>query len=190
MDDKRKLEELQQEIAQLKKENKVLHDENKALREEGGKSATFKEKYAVKILESLPDMLTVFDHMGYNVEVVSNEESNHVGISNAELIGRKMCDIVPEEAYRNIWSNMQRAINTGKVSAAHHELDVNGEHHYYENRIFPLDEKYVLIMCRDITSRVDVESEMQTYKRVLDRVSDSVLHFRRMARWSMLIRNL
>lgn len=175
MDDKRKLEELQQEIAQLKKENKVLHDENKALREEGGKSATFKEKYAVKILESLPDMLTVFDHMGYNVEVVSNEESNHVGISNAELIGRKMCDIVPDEAYRNIWSNMQRAINTGKVSAAHHELDVNGEHHYYENRIFPLDEKYVLIMCRDITSRVDVESEMQTYKRVLDRVSDSVL---------------
>ena len=46
---------------------------------------------------------------------------------------------------------MQKVIATRTVSAAHHDMDFNGSHHYYENRIFPLDEEYVLIMCRDIT---------------------------------------
>lgn len=175
MDNEKLLVELQREISLLKKENKILRDENDALRKGEEKPVTFKDKYAVKILESLPDMLTVFDHMGYNVEVVSNEETNHVGMPNAELVGAHMREVVPEEAYNNIWNNMLKVISSGQCSTAHHELDVKGKHHYYENRIFPLDENYVLIMCRDITARVKVEKEMQHYKLLLDRVSDSVL---------------
>lgn len=66
-------------------------------------------------------------------------------------------------------------IATGKGSTAHHELDVNGAHHYYENRIFPLDEEYVLIMCRDISERVVTQKNLEVFKRVLDKVSDSIL---------------
>lgn len=175
MDNEKLIEELQSEVALLRKENKILHDENETLKKGKEKSVTFKDKYAVKILESLPDMLTVFDHKGYSMGVVSNEETNHVGIPNDKLIGLNMRDIISGEAYNNIWNNMQKVITTGQCSTAHHELDVEGKRHYYENRIFPLDEKNVLIMCRDITSRVKIEKEMQNYKLVLDRVSDSVL---------------
>ena len=66
-------------------------------------------------------------------------------------------------------------IATAKGSTAHHELDVNGAHHYYENRIFPLDEEYVLIMCRDISERVVTQKNLEVFKRVLDKVSDSIL---------------
>lgn len=51
----------------------------------------------------------------------------------------------------------------------------NGQHHYYENRIFPLDEEYVLIMCRDISERVVTQKNLEVFKRVLDKVSDSIL---------------
>ncbi len=34
---------------------------------------SFKEKYAVRILDSLPDMLTVFNQSEVGIEVVSNE---------------------------------------------------------------------------------------------------------------------
>ena len=43
---------------------------------------------------------------------------------------------------QNIHSNMRQAVSTGAVSTAHHELDFNGEHHHYDNRIYPLDEEY------------------------------------------------
>lgn len=160
------LEALREENAQLKKQLSYLKEHV---------PFDFREKYAVKILDSLPDMLTVFRHDEVGVEVVSNEETNHVGISNKDFEGMRMCEMVPPEAYQNIHSNMQKVISTGTVSTAHHELDIDGEHHYYENRIFPLDEEYVLIMCRDITNRIATQRQLEVFKSVLDKVSDSIL---------------
>ena len=164
------LEALKKENEQLKKELSILRNENISNR-----PVSFKEKYAVRILDSLPDMLTVFNQSEVGIEVVSNEETNHVGISNKDFRGMRMQDMVPPEAYQNIHSNMRQAVSTGAVSTAHHELDFNGEHHHYENRIFPLDEEYVLIMCRDITERVTTQRQLEVFKSVLDKVSDSIL---------------
>ena len=164
------LERLRKENEQLKKEILILRQEK-----ESNNSVSFKEKYAVKILDSLPDMLTVFNQNEVGIEVVSNEETNHVGVTNKDFVGMHMCDMVPAEAYQNIHSNMRHAITTRTVSAAHHELDFNGKRHYYENRIFPLDEEYVLIMCRDITEGVATQRQLEVFKSVLDKVSDSIL---------------
>lgn len=164
------LEALKKENEQLKKELSILRNENISNR-----PVSFKEKYAVRILDSLPDMLTVLNQNEVGIEVVSNEETNHVGISNKDFKGMYMREMVPPEAYHNIHSNMRQAVSTGAVSTAHHELDFNGEHHHYENRIFPLDEEYVLIMCRDITERVTTQRQLEVFKSVLDKVSDSIL---------------
>lgn len=174
MDGEHKFKALEQEIESLKEENRLLKEKLTSL-EQGVDNVSFKEKYAVRILDSLPDMLTVFDHTGQGIEVVSNEETNHVGISNAAFKGMHMRDMIPEAAYHNVFNNLQKVITTGKGSTAHHELDVDGVHHYYENRIFPLDEEYVLIMCRDISDRVATQQNLEVFKRVLDRVSDSIL---------------
>ena len=164
------LEALKKENEQLKKELSILRNENISNR-----PVSFQENYAVRILDSLPDMLTVFNQNEVGIEVVSNEETNHVGISNKDFKGMYMREMVPPEAYQNIHSNMRQAVSTGAVSTAHHELDFNGEHHHYENRIFPLDEEYVLIMCRDITERVTTQRQLEVFKSVLDKVSDSSL---------------
>ena len=174
MDCEHKLKALEQEIEWLKEENRLLKEKLSSL-EKDSDNVSFKEKYAVRILDSLPDMLTVFNHEETGIEVISNEETNHVGVSNNDFKGMRMQDMVPKEAYHNIHNNLQKAISTGKGSTAHHELDVNGTHHYYENRIFPLDEEYVLIMCRDISERVATQQNLEIFKRVLDKVSDSIL---------------
>lgn len=174
MDCEQKIKLLEQEIKSLRDENRLLKEELSSLKY-GSESVSFKHKYAVKILDSLPDMLTVFNQEEIGIEVVSNEETNHVGVSNQEFKGMRMCDMVPEEAYHNIHNNLQKVLKTGIGSTAHHELDVNGEHHYYENRIFPLDKEYALIMCRDISERVATQQNLEVFKRVLDKVSDSIL---------------
>ncbi|WP_455664257.1 PAS domain-containing protein [Phocaeicola sp.] len=174
MDCEHKLKELEREIEVLKRENQLLKDELASLKQ-GSENISFKDRYAVRILDSLPDMLTVFNHEEIGIEVVSSEETNHVGVPNEAFKGMRMCDMIPEEAYHNVHNNLQRVITTGKGSTAHHELDVDGAHHYYENRIFPLDESYVLIMCRDISERVATQQNLEVFKRVLDKVSDSIL---------------
>lgn len=174
MDCEHKIKLLEQEIKSLRYENRLLKEELSSLKY-GSESVSFKHKYAVKILDSLPDMLTVFNQEEIGIEVVSNEETNHVGVSNQEFKGMRMRDMVPEEAYHNIHNNLQKVLKTGIGSTAHHELDVNGEHHYYENRIFPLDKEYALIMCRDISERVATQQNLEVFKRVLDKVSDSIL---------------
>lgn len=50
------LEALKKENEQLRKELSVLRDEKRS-----NHPVSFKEKYAVRILDSLPDMLTVFN---------------------------------------------------------------------------------------------------------------------------------
>lgn len=162
MENEQVIDKLQEQLDALKKENELLRQELTSLKKESDKNenVSFKEKYAVQILDSLPDMLTVFTHDEVGVEVVSSEETNHVGISNKEFEGMRMCDMIPAEAYQNVHANMQKVIATGKVSIAHHELEVNGEHHFYENRIFPLDNKYMLVMCRDTTDLQNIEHEL------------------------------
>ena len=166
MDCEHKLKIVEQELASLREENRLLKEKLSAL-EHGSDNISFKEKYAVKILDSLPDMLTVFNHEETGIEVVSNEETNHVGVSNETFKGMSMREMVPKEAYHNIHNNLLKVITTGRGSTAHHELDVNGEHHYYENRIFPLDDEYVLIMCRDISERVATQQNLEIFKRCL-----------------------
>lgn len=177
MSSEQTIELLLAQIEELKKENEQLRKQLSDFQAKDGdeKPVSFREKYAVKILNSLPDMLTVFSHDEIGVEVVSNEDTNHVGVSNRDFEGMRMCDMVPPEAYQNIHANMKKVISTGTVSAAHHELVFNGSRHHYENRIFPLDEEYVLIMCRDVTERVATQSRLEVYKSVLDKVSDSIL---------------
>lgn len=174
MDCEHKLKALEREIEVLKRENQLLKDELASLKQ-GPENISFKDRYAVRILDSLPDMLTVFNHDEVGIEVVSSEETNHVGVPNEAFKGMRMCDMIPEEAYHNVHNNLQKVVVTGKGSTAHHELDVDGVHHYYENRIFPLDESYVLIMCRDISERVATQQNLEVFKRVLDKVSDSIL---------------
>ena len=70
---------------------------------------------------------------------------------------------------------MDKVILTGESSTARHDLMLDGVLHHYENRIFPLDEEYVLIMCRDISERVVTQKNLEVFKRVLDKVSDSIL---------------
>ena len=105
-------EALLEQLEALKKENEQLRKELSTLRDEkyNDRPVSFKEKYAVRILDSLPDMLTVFNQSEVGIEVVSNEETNHVGISNKDFRGMRMQDMVPPEAYQNIHSNQGRRI--------------------------------------------------------------------------------
>ena len=161
-------EELIERIKELESQNNSLSEQIEKVRVQKETQHRFKEKYAIDILNALPDMLTVFSHSEILVDLASSEETNHVGQPGEQLIGMHMSKIVPPKAYNNIRQNLSKVVETGKCSTAHHDLIVEGKLHHYENRIFPLDNKYVLIMCRDITETVEAQEALnETTKELI-----------------------
>lgn len=111
----------------------------------------FRERYACKILDSIPDMLTVLDREGTLVELVSADETNHVGVPGGELAGQNIRTMLSPSACRNVKNNLDNVFATGCGSSSHHDITLGGRTRNYENRIFPLDEEHALCICRDIT---------------------------------------
>lgn len=129
----------------------------------------FREKYSTRILDALPDMLTVFDHDANIIELASSATTNHVeGTDSESIVSSNVKDILPKEAYENVRRNMDKVIRTGKSSIARHDLVQDGILHHYENRIFPLDDEYLLCMCRDISKQWDAEQTNARQKKELD----------------------
>ena len=145
-------EELLEIVEKLEKKVEGLSSELDSL-----KKGRFRERYSTRILDALPDMLTVFDHNANIVELASSPTTNHGEGTTAEsIINSNVRDIVPEEAYESVRHNMDKVIRTGKSSIAEHSLTLDGVLHHYENRIYPLDDQYLLCMCRDVSQETEM----------------------------------
>ena len=131
--------------------------------------ARFREKYSTRILDALPDMLTVFDHDANIIELASSPSTNHVeGINADNITHSNVKDILPPEAYESVRQNMDRVILTGESSTSRHDLMLDGILHHYENRIFPLDNEYLLCMCRDISEQWNAEQTNKKQQKELE----------------------
>ena len=129
----------------------------------------FREKYSTRILDALPDMLTVFDHDANIIELASSPSTNHVeGINADNITHSNVKDILPPEAYKSVRQNMDRVILTGESSTSRHDLMLDGILHHYENRIFPLDNEYLLCMCRDISEQWNAEQTNKKQQKELE----------------------
>ena len=129
----------------------------------------FREKYSTRILDALPDMLTVFDHDANIIELASSPSTNHVeGINADNITHSNVKDILPPEAYESVRQNMDRVILTGESSTSRHDLMLDGILHHYENRIFPLDNEYLLCMCRDISEQWNAEQTNNKQQKELE----------------------
>lgn len=164
-------EELLIIVSDLEKKVAKLSSELSSL-----KMGRFRDRYSTRILDALPDMLTVFDHDANIVELASSPETNHVeGTDSHRIVGSNVKEIVPEEAYDSIRRNMDKVIATGQGSIAKHSLILDGVLHHYENRIFPLDEKYLLCMCRDVSEKVKAEAVNASQRNEIIRLN-SLMH--------------
>lgn len=137
-------------------------------------STEFQENHGTQILNALPDMLSVFDYQGTYVALASAEETVHVGDSSANLIGKNLIDILPPNEYDGVKKNFDKAISTGKASSAFHNLYVHGILEHFENRFIPLDNKYILCICRNISDRVKAQNELQMIKYAVNNSIDEI----------------
>ena len=134
----------------------------------------FRDRYACKILDSIPDMLTVLRRDGTLVELVSSEQTNHVGIEGPRLVGRNIRSMLSPEVCRNVKDNLENVFASGKGSSSHHDITLDGRTRNYENRIMPLDGEHALCICRDITEAEVAKHELEMVKYALNNVDEEI----------------
>lgn len=132
----------------------------------------FREQYSQEILDTFPDMITVFDYDMNCIELVSSPHTNHIeGLSNEQLCSSKLDSIVTGDAYDIVLANMEEVKRTKQARTAQHSLLFNGEQCHFENRVCPLGDKYLLCVCRDVTRRVNSEQENQKQQGEIARLN-------------------
>ena len=168
---------------QLLKRIQELETENEKLRTQlnrrtsgavDGAAEQTRAKYADRILDTLPDMMTVWTNSGVITDLISSEETNHVGVPSERFIGMNIRELLPEEAYRNVRANLDHVLETKRGSTGRHDLTVDGELRHYENRIWPLDRDKVLCMCRDITEAVRTQKAMNDANKRMKLIEQEV----------------
>ena len=116
--------ELLEIIQNLEKKVEQLSSESAS-----GRKERFRDRYSKRILDNLPDMLTVLDRNANIVELVSSPSTNHVEGTTADSITQSnIKDILPEDAYNNIRRNMEKVFSTGNSAIARHDLMQDAYH--------------------------------------------------------------
>lgn len=152
-------EELIQRVRTLEKEISDLKPASPQFKD--NISFEFKKEHGCEILEILPYMLSVFDHDYNYIALASSEKTVHVGDSSENLIGKNLKDILPPDAYKPVKENFDRVVKTGAASIGYHNLFVDGKLENFENRVIPLDQNYILCICRNITETIKAQSKLQ-----------------------------
>ena len=89
--DQKTKDELLEIVKELERKVEDLTSELSSL-----ETGRFRDKYSTRILDALPDMLTVFDHDANIIELASSPETNHVeGTTTESIVGANVKDIVP-----------------------------------------------------------------------------------------------
>lgn len=155
--------ELLEIIQNLEKKVEQLSSESAS-----GRKERFRDRYSNRILDNLPDMLTVLDRDANIVELVSSPSTNHVEGTTADSITQSnIKDILPEDAYKNIRKNMEQVFRSGKSAIARHDLMMDGVPHHYEHWLSLLDKEYLLCMCRDVSQLLETDRLMPNNKMKL-----------------------
>lgn len=136
----------------------------------------FRNKYGLRTLNALTDMLIVFDHKGTLIEMLSSPETNYIpDISSDQMVNKPLEELMPTEACADLKRTMQKVISTGKAVVGEHQLIIKGEVHYFEHTISPLDSDYLLCVCRDISKRAKAYKELETLKYALSNAKEGIL---------------
>jgi len=112
------------------------------------------------IVSAIPDLLMQIRSDGTYLGIIPGkttrmfkEEGFHVGINIHELM--------PHDSAQERMHYVQQALTTGELQVYEYELELEGDYHYEEARLIPLNSDEVLVIVRDMTQRKQSERALQ-----------------------------
>ncbi|SIQ91649.1 PAS domain S-box-containing protein [Haladaptatus litoreus] len=137
---------------------------------------------------AFPDVAFLLDDRGYYCELLVGPNTENLAASSpANLVGRRLHDVFPEDEADRFLAHIHRTIDTGRVETMEYPLEVERGERWFEARTTPLGTKIdgreaVVWVARDITDRRGREhkltrqhEELETLNQI-HRVIQEVIH--------------
>ena len=114
------------------------------------------------IIDTIPDLLIIFDGQGTYLDVLTDDESRLIR-PRSELIGKNLIDVLPEDLANKTISCIQNSLNNGSIQTMEYSLVTLAGFYDFESRIVKYAENEVVAFIRDITDRKLYESRLKYY---------------------------
>jgi PAS domain S-box-containing protein len=118
------------------------------------------EEKTRSILNSLPDLINLFDADGNYIESILNNIAYDLVPPHIDRFGTNIADFLPEEIATRQIEAMQQAVLTGEVQTFEQTFEIENEVHYEEVRVVPYQEDNVIILVRDVSDRKQAEADL------------------------------
>jgi PAS domain S-box-containing protein len=124
----------------------------------------------IAILNAMPDLIFTL-RSDYTVLDIRGGQMADLYKTRAQIIGKKVQEILPPNLSEQRIYYIDRALETGEPQYFEFEISIEGETHYEEGRIVVSGEHEVLNIVRDVTQRKIAENELAKRAAELETVA-------------------
>jgi len=127
------------------------------------------------LLDAIPDMIFELRRDGTILQFIPSAVSEPI-VPPEEFIGKTIAQVLPSLAEQTIFA-INRTLESGHVSAFEYQIPQDGEMRTFEARISAAGRDRVLVMVRDVSLRIWVESEREKLIEELEAKNAELEHF-------------
>ena len=121
------------------------------------------------IVNALPDLKFRINHEYVILDYYESENENESQLVPPSMfLGQKMTKLLPVSVTKPANNAIDKTLKYKKIQTFEYSLPVDGEIHYYEGRVSPMNEKEVILAVRNISDRKRVQIELKEKLRELD----------------------
>jgi len=128
------------------------------------------------VLDSLPDIIFIYDHNGVYIDYHVKDETFLIE-SPTKSLGRTIMDVVPAPMNKALMKAFERAVKTNRMQTEELEVMLRGGKKFFEVRFIKLDSKKVMSLARDITSQKLLENGLRESKEAAESASRAKSEF-------------
>jgi diguanylate cyclase (GGDEF)-like protein/PAS domain S-box-containing protein len=130
-------------------------------------------------LEALPDILFELDDQGRYVEVLAHQNELLLNTRD-QLIGRRIHEVLPEEAAQVLTEALQEAAKKGTSTGQQYSLQVSGDTYWFELSIARKQSRQnerpcFIVLARDITDRKLAEESLYLFANAFKHSGEAIL---------------
>ncbi len=130
------------------------------------------------IFDAIPDLFFMLKKDGTILEYKA-DSTDKLYTSPEQFIGKKVTDILPSPASEIIQKALVKQQTTNKLTTLEYTLEVEGILQYFEARLLPYQQSFIITIVRNITDKVKLEKEKketeERYRLLVESSPDGIV---------------
>lgn len=104
------------------------------------------------VIDNIPDIIMIYDNQGKILDFHMKDQSNLFEVSDS-LIGKNLADVTPNGQRIQVLGAFELARKTGVIQSVELKLKIGSGIKYFEVRYFPLDNRQIMSLAKEITGQ-------------------------------------